>query len=309
MEVLVVLTVLGFLLAMVAPRLAGTSAQALAVTTRTNMDILTSMVTNSLQKTGKYPTGMINIVSVDNTTGAYSKPQISDLNPSTGLEVLGQAMDERHGLRIHYLNEAEAAELRALGVTHVYNYNSPFDRDVTVGQYMYKQPVQAGMAVLMTGGGATEGGTFEVSSQESDRAHPDELFRMVFGLGGDTSLIRDGMIYNAPTCAESGLDPINYAWKWYSLLLPRLKATQERLLVEDPLNSLGIIEPKGVLTAYAVHGKKSADQLNTAARRSEDVYARQHHSFFVLLDAEGATRPGVDMTGWGLDLNNNGAIE
>jgi len=271
LELLVVLTIMGFLIAMVAPRLAGISAQGLYTVTQTNMDRLVDLITADLQANGKYPTGMINIVSVDGGTGDCHKPMISDRDPDTGYEVLGFNMDQRHRFFLHYLSLAEAAELRALGVVHVYNYNSPFDRNV-VPSSPSMEAVDAGVAVLMTSGGDSDGDgaidPAETDQTERDRSHPDEMFRLVFGLGPETSLIKRGLIHGASTCPESGLAPINYEWTWYSLLLPRLKATQDRLRADDPLGAAG-----GMITDYAVEGMPAAAALATAARREVNAYA------------------------------------
>lgn len=303
MELLVVLVILGFVIAMVAPRLAGIGSEALATVTRTNMAALIGLVTADLQKNGKYPTGMINIVSVDKNTGAYHKPMVSDQDPETGYEVLGHRMDQRHRLHIHHLSEAEASELRGRGVLHVYNYNSPYDRNVAT-RSPNMQPVAANVAVLMTGGGDNATGSITADLTEQDRDHPETLFRMVFGLGSETSLIKNGQVHGAPTCPESGQDPINYEWKWYSLLLPRLKATAQRLRLDNPLGT----SSNGTITAYAAEGVLPGAALTTAARRTLDAYEAQHPAFFAILDSEGLIHPSVDMTGWGIDFNADGDI-
>ncbi len=176
LEMLMTMTVVGFLIAMVAPRLAGTTTEGFRTNTRTNMDRLVSVVTTEYQRTGRYPSGMVNIVSVDSATSDYHKPMLSDQDPETGPEVLSEKMDNRHRFRIHYLNQAEADELRAMGVLHVFNYNSPFDRDVMPGS-PNMEPVTAGIAVLMTGGGDMDNnGTLdatEIDLTEAGRAHPD----------------------------------------------------------------------------------------------------------------------------------------
>jgi len=221
LEMLMTMTVLGFLIAMTAPRLAGTTAEGLRTVTRTNMARLVGLITSEYQRSGRYPSGMVNIVSVDSATGDYHKPMLSDQDPETGPEVLSEKMDKRHRFRIHYLNQAEADELRAMGVLHVFNYNSPYDRDVVPGSPKM-EPVMAGIAVLMTGGGDVDGNgsidATEIDVTEAGRAHPDELFRMAFGLGDETSLVKRGLIFGPSTCPESGMDPVNYDWKWYSLL-------------------------------------------------------------------------------------------
>lgn len=305
LELLLVLALLAFLVAMAAPRLAGLAGTGLKTVTRTNMARLVSLITVEMQRTGKYPSGMINIVSVEGTYGDYHKPMISDQDPDTGPEVLGHRMDQRHRLRLHYLSAAEARELRRLGVLHVYNYNSPFDRDVVPGSPAM-EPVRAGVAVLMTGGGAsTDPGPITADLAEADRGHPDELFRMVFGLGTETSLVTRGLIHGPSTCPESGLAPINYEWKWYSLMLPRLEATARRLAADDPLGLGG----QGSVTAYAATGSRTGAQLTGTARRTVATYAPQHQAFFAVMDSEGEVMPTLDMKGWGLDFDDDGDID
>ncbi|WP_319406551.1 type II secretion system protein [uncultured Desulfosarcina sp.] len=205
LEVLVVLTILGFVMAMASTRFGGITRESLATMTQQNMTDLINYITADLQRNGKYPSGMINIVSVDSSAGTYHKPMVSDRNPDNEPEVLGYDMDHRYRLFLHYLNESEAAELRSLGVVNIYNYNSPNDRNVATGS-PFMDKVAAGVAVLMTGGGdADNDGTIvsaEVDTAESDRRHPDELFRILFGLGPETSLIKNGLVLNASTCPE-----------------------------------------------------------------------------------------------------------
>jgi len=308
LEVLVVLSVLGFLVAMTAPRLAGVTAEGLRTVTRTNMARLVGLIGAEYQRTGRYPSGMVNIVSVDGATGIYHKPMLSDQDPETGLEVLGVRMDERHRFRVHHLNQAEADELRAMGVLHVYNYNSPHDRDVSPHSPTM-EPVTAGIAVLMTGGGDMDGDgvvdAAEIDLTEAGRAHPEEQFRMVFGLGDETSLMEKGLIFGPSTCPESGMNPVNFEWKWYSLLLPRLQATAKRLEADDPLGSGN----SGLVTAYAVAGKAAAPELTGVYRRETTVYPAQNRAFFAVMDSEGEVFPTLDMEGWGVDFDGSGDVD
>ena len=301
-EMLVVLAIMGFLAALAAPRFGGITQKGVTTTSRMSMARLVDYITDDLQRDGHYPSGMINIVSVDSGTGTYYKPMVSDQDPDNEPEVLGYDMDHRHRFFLHYLSAAEAAELRSMGIVHVYNYNSPYDRNVTVGS-PYMEQVDAGVAVLMTGGGdADDDGTIaaaEMDSAEADRGHPDQMFRILFGLGPETSLIKDGIIANAGTCPESRMDPINYVWKWYGLLLPRLDATVARLQNDDPLGVGG----SGEVTAYGISGTRTTPELQTVLRRNVELYQNQHRAFFAILDAEGATLPGDEPAGWGIDFD------
>ncbi len=304
LEILIVLTIMGFLLSMVAPRLAGTTREAGTTLTHANMARLLALVTYSLQKDGRYPTGMVNILSVDNS-GDYHKPMVSDGNPDTDFEILSDKLDRRHRLFIHYLSAAEASELRDLGAVHVYNFNSPHDRGIpTHASPMQQVPTGAGVPVLMTAGGDNGTGSIQADVTETDRAHPDDMFRILLGLGPESSLVTSGQIQGAAASPESTQAPVNHEWRWYSLLLPRLKATENRLRADNPLGAT----TNGTLTVYAVNGARDAAGLATIARRKVDAYEAQQPSFFAVLDSEGVVDPAVDMTGWGIDFNADGDI-
>lgn len=306
LEILVALAIIGFLLAMISPRLGGTGQKAAQTLTHANMGRLLALITYSLQKDGRYPTGLINIVSVDGSN-TYHKPMVSDGNPDTGFEILNDKLDSRHRLFIHYLSAAEAAELRELGVMHVYNFNSPHDRSIpTHASPMQKAPTGVGVPVLMTAGGAASGAapiTAETAA-EADRAHPDDMFRILLGLGAESSLVTSGQIQGAATSPESTQAPVNHEWRWYGLLLPRLKATEKRLRADNPLG----MATNGTVTAYAVNGAHDAAALTKVTSRTVDAYKAQHPAFFAVLDSEGVVDPTVDMTGWGVDFNADGDI-
>jgi len=312
LEVLVVLAVMGFVIAMVGSRFGGIVRESQATVTQQDLTDMVGYVTVNLQNSGKYPAGMVNLVSVD-SGGTYHRPMVSDQNPDNGIEVLSYALNSRHRLCVHYLNAAEAAELHSLGAVYVYNYNSPADRDVTPAAYMDKVVVSeaaAGMAVLMTGGGDSDGdgaiAAGEVDTAETGRSHPDEIFRILFGLGPETTLVTNDVVHNAATYPGSS-PPLNYAWNYYSLLLPRLLATQQRLNQDDPL--AGTSAAGGDVTAYTVAGDADAADLATARTRTVNVYDRQPEAFFTVMDAEGATRPNGETVDWGIDFNGDGAVQ
>lgn len=310
LEILVVPAVLGFLIAMIDPRFGGIVSESQTTVTQQNLTDMVSYITVNLQNFGKYPSGVVNLVSVD-SCGTYYRPMVSDQDPYNGVEVLSHALNERQRLCIHYLNAAEEAELYSLGGVYVYNYNSPYDRDVpSHSSYMGKITVTeaaAGMAVLMTGGGDSDGdGTIEsdeVDTAETDRSHPDELFRILLGLGPETTLITNDVVQNAATYPEGGAGPLNYAWEYYNLLLPRLLATEHRLSNDDPLADGGDV------TAYAVNGEAGTVELAVARKRTVNVYDRQPEAFFTVMDAEGATRPNGETVDWGIDFEGDGAID
>ncbi|MCG8550772.1 MAG: prepilin-type N-terminal cleavage/methylation domain-containing protein, partial [Desulfobacterales bacterium] len=81
LELLVVLSILGFAAAIVAPRFAGITAEAVDTAGRMNEARLIKYITTFLQDHGNYPTGLVNLVSTDRLSGQFFKPEVSDQDP------------------------------------------------------------------------------------------------------------------------------------------------------------------------------------------------------------------------------------
>jgi prepilin-type N-terminal cleavage/methylation domain-containing protein len=307
LEILVVLGITGFLIAMAAPRFAGFTAQASDTTGRTDEARLIGQVTCFRQDSGHYPGGLINVVSRDEGTGEYLKPMVSDQDPDTGVEVLSLGADQRCRFRLHYLSDAEAAELRSLGIIHVYNLNSRHDRNI-VSKGPVLQKVDAGTAMLMIGGGDSDGDGI-ISAPETDVTEPgwgakDLQFRLVLGLGPESDLVQRGYVFNAPACPAATTRPVNYDYKWYSLVLPRLSATRARLLAHDPLGG-------GSHTAYHLDSRSraAAAALDLVKQRAVNLYESQDPAFFTIINSEGEEFHPSEAEGyWGLDFNGDGHV-
>jgi prepilin-type N-terminal cleavage/methylation domain-containing protein len=210
LELLVVLGILGFAAAMVAPRFAGITAEAVDTAGRMNEARLIKYITAFLQDHDNYPNGLINLVSTDSVSGQFFKPEVSDQDPDNGREVLSYTADLRCRFRIHYLNAAEAAELRDLGIVHVYNLNSKYDGNVANPSPVMER-VDAGIAVLMIGGGdSDDDGSIDASEVDMDEpgwGENDLNFCMVFGLGPESDLIKRGYIFNAWSAPTGSASP------------------------------------------------------------------------------------------------------
>jgi prepilin-type N-terminal cleavage/methylation domain-containing protein len=123
LEILVVLTIMGFLIAMVAPRLAGISSDAVDTVCDSNQNRQTTMMSAYFEKTNRMPDRLTNLV--DRTGAAtFQLPAISDDDPQNGAESLAAEFNERNHFRIHYLNQDEVKELKKLGITTVFNLNA-----------------------------------------------------------------------------------------------------------------------------------------------------------------------------------------
>ncbi|NDY73632.1 hypothetical protein DO021_17955 [Desulfobacter hydrogenophilus] len=307
LEVLVVLSILGFVMAMAAPRFAGLSALGLDTAGRMNEARLIKFITAYTQDSGKYPGGLINLVSTDLSTGDYLKPQVSDQDPDNGMEVLAYAFDQRCRLSVHYLNGAEADELRAMGIVHVYNLNSAYDSTVSNPSPVMEK-VDAGTAVLMIGGGdSDDDGSIDASEVDMDEpgwGENDLNFCIVFGLGPESDLINEGYIFNASTCPHGISAPRNFDYAWYSLVLPRLSATSNRLETDNPLGS-------DLFTSFAMDSSTSATvaDLSLAKARETNLYEAQDPAFFTVINSIGEKfHPSSGAGFWGIDFDSDGDI-
>lgn len=315
-EILVVLTVLGFMAAMAAPRLAGMTSSSADTADSMSARKLHELVTLYNGKYGKYPDNCINEVTVDLSTGLYSAPMVSDLDPENGPEVLSHSYSSRCRLHLHYLNAAEVEELRKAGIVHILNLNSPYDRDIAV-KAASLDPVEilagSGMAVLMTGGGDSDNdGTIETSEvdlSEPDWSFPGVQFRIVMGIGFDNGLVKEGFAFNPGYCANSSTEPVDGSFRAYSILLPRLSATSARLKADMPYGAPA--GPSGTVTFHRIAGTADAMALQNSQQRTEDIYAAQNPAFFDIVCSEGVRfHPGAGPKEiWGADFNGNGAID
>ncbi|MCG8642521.1 MAG: type II secretion system GspH family protein [Desulfobacterales bacterium] len=306
-EILVTLTILGFTIAMATPRFAGMTAQATDTAGRMNAARLIKYITSFWQDHGSYPAGLINLVSTDNVSGQFLKPRVSDQDPDNGMGVLSHASDRRCRFRIHYLNAAEAAELRDLGIVFVYNLNSKYDTNVANPSPLMEK-VGAGTAVLMIGGGdANNNGvieTGEVDVGEAGWGENDLHFCMVFGLGPESDLIKKGYIVNASICPHGANEPRNFDFAWYSLVLPRLAATSRRLGTDDPLGA-------DTFTSFAMENASGTDAagLSLAKVRETHLYQAQDPSFFTVINSSGEKfQPSSGSRFWGIDFDADGDI-
>ena len=267
LEILVVLTIMGFLIAMVAPRLANMSYDASETVCDSNKNRAKTFVSAFYEKFNRYPNGLTNLVMTDGTdlaaanaaAAGYQIPYCSDDNPENGPEVMPFGHNNQYKFMIHRLNADEAAELKSLGITQVFNLNDYAKdslnagaadardnthttgdrvsnwRDITAitTQRPSMEPcaVAAGVGVAMCGGGveAVTGNAFRYVQVERGWAEEDIFGRIVFGLGPESELVSSGIVSNAAHCPGSIQNDDNFTWGGYYLILPRLAATGERL--------------------------------------------------------------------------------
>lgn len=307
LEIVMSLAILGFIMSLVVARFGGIPARALETTGKTNEARLTNFISAYIRDHGKYPGGLINIVSTDIASGKLLKPMVSDQDPDSGMEVISFESDSRCRFGIHYLNDAEAAELRGMGIGHLYNLNSRYDRNVA-DKAPSMEEVDAGTAVLMIGGGDSDDdgiiAAAEVNTSEEGWGENDLNFCMVFGLGNESDLVKNGYISNIAFCPLSTIALKDHAYKRYSIVIPRLKATSARLRKDNPY---GMAKFK----TFKLKTPLSADAASLAlvTRREVDLYEFQPAWFFSILDSYGKRFHPLGGEGfWGVDFDGDGDV-
>lgn len=269
LEILVVLSIMGFLIAMVAPRLAGLSYDAGGTACDSNKYRAKTFMSSFYEKYDRYPNRLTNLVMTEGADLAaanaadagYQIPYCSDDDPDNGPEVFAYGHNNMYKFMIHRLNQAEADELIGLGITDLYNLNDyaadadGLDGGVAQGRQtsaghnsgrvsnwaditaitnqrpsMERCEVEAGVGVAMCGCGIDLAGTgLRYVNTERAWAEEDIFGRMVFGLGPESELVTSGIVTNAAHCPGSIQNADNFTWGGYYLILPRLEATADRL--------------------------------------------------------------------------------
>ncbi len=255
LEIIIVLTILGFLIAMIAPRLGNIGTSATKTIGSANIKNLADFLVMYQQQKRRLPNKVITIV---NAVGReeYKKPLVDDGDPDNGPETLSWEFDERLRLKLHVLNREEAEELRRMGIhrmmvlndhvgsTDEVNPNKGRDPDnplevqtIASGDYgkpYYPAMVQEGLGVLMVGAGADDEGA-DIEEHDNVRvdgekiAYPQWLYRIIVGVGPHCSLVTEGMVQNEGIAPEAMQQEDYLTYKNYCIVLPRLKATVDRI--------------------------------------------------------------------------------
>ncbi|WP_282755830.1 type II secretion system protein [Desulfuromonas thiophila] len=350
LEILVVLTIMGFLIAMVAPRLAGISGGAVDTVCDSNQNRMVSYLGAYFEKTNRFPDKLTNLVEeVNDAAGAqlYQIPAISDNDPENGPETLAAEFNERNHFRIHYLNAAEVAELKSMGIVNLFNLNAydafneardafktdydgtvantPNEVDLviptTVGAAMEKVTLNtdltvARLGVAMVGMGIDASGAWAVPTEERGWGEPDFFGRIVLGMGPESSLITSGIISNAAHCPGGIQNADNVTYNDYNVVLPRLAGTVARM-TDTLLATAGwTTADLDNIEAVAYDDEPSATAGNYVIATNDDnlrsrvfdITAAQETYQYATQCPEGHMYPEDDGEFWGIDLVNNGNI-
>ena len=232
LELIVVIAIMGFLVAAVAPRFAGIAGGTVDTVCDTNQQRLVTAIGAFTEKEHELPDNLISIAtgSID-TQGGVLLHENSE--PQQGL--LTEDLVDRNNLSHHVLNEDEADKLREMGITKVRNIKGDF------------VSVASGTVVAIVGDGAASpdatditlvtGGTF---------GEIDHLYRIVLGIGPKSELARKGYVSEAGLC-PGGLQK-EEVFNHYLLVVPRMEATLARIdgVVDTESKNKVIVEAVGL---------------------------------------------------------------
>jgi prepilin-type N-terminal cleavage/methylation domain-containing protein len=342
LEILVVLTIMGFLIAMVAPRLAGISGGAVDTVCDTNQNRMVTYMSSFFEQTNRYPNKLTNLVVEDTAAAAlanYQIPVVSDQDPDNGAEVFSNEFYSRNHLNIHYLTSEEAAVLRNMGIVKVLNLNdysrfgdyvttpADFDNDeqapVAVGteaSAMEEVDVEAGLGVAMVGmggdGAAPPAWTLTpIAGEETGFGEPEFFGRIVLGMGPECSLITSGVISNAAHCPGGIQNADNCTYNDYNLVIPRLEATVNTFDATVEAMDVGADPTDGIQIDCLAYGEDDLptaggnyDVANTDGTYRQFTLDAQETWQFATMCPEGHKYPADDGDEWAIDLDNDGTI-
>lgn len=264
LEIVIVLTIIGFLLAMIAPRLGSIGTSAVQKIDESNIKDLSGFITEYQQLKNRLPNKLVTIVN-SKSGGQYQMPLVDDGDASNGPETIGYDFSDRCKLQLHILNKEEADEIKKLGVLTVLvlndykgSTNTAYVKDKSSnssssssstsqlqpqtfasgdeGRPLNQVDVQEGLGVLMVAAGASSsGGSIQSAVKEDDElGNPDLVYRIVLGVGRDSSLVTEGIVQNEGL-SPKGMQNADYnTFNNYCLVLPRLKSSIKRIAGGEP---------------------------------------------------------------------------
>lgn len=340
LEILVVLTIMGFLIAMVAPRLAGISGGAVDTICDTNQNRMITYMSTYFEQTNRFPNRLTNLVITDGATlgaATYQIPVASDQDTENGPEVFANEFYSRNHLHIHTLTAAEADDLKGMGIVKLLNLNdysqiddastnpANYDNDVAPVAVtneraaMEQVDVEAGVGVAMIAmggdGAATPAWTLTTpTADETGWGEPSFFGRIVLGMGAESALITDGIIANAAHCPGGIQNEDNATYNDYNIVLPRLQSTIDTFdatitgldvdaTADDvQIDAMAYSED----TTLTAGGNYDTDN-NEGTYRQFTLEAQENWQYSTVCP-EGHQYPADDGDVWAIDIDADGTI-
>ena len=229
------MAIMGFLAAMIVPRLAGIGEDAKDDICDTNQQRLINAIGAFTERELNLPDKLVNI-ALGTPGGAVDH-----------VNRLHDCLVDHNQLKNHRLNEAEARELQEkMGITRIRDIDGRFE------------DVASGMVVPMVGVGAATEVATDLKVATGIYGEYDHIARIVLGVAQDSELVDKGYITAAGLC-PGGLQEEGI-FNNYVLVVSRLAATVERLAADRTLDGAGLKEDKvtktGQVVKYELKGQK-----------------------------------------------------
>lgn len=299
MELLIVIAVLGLLLGMLIPRLAGVTDDTVDTVCDTNNKGVRYFTQMYYNQKGVLPDGRTNLV--DDDGGAL--PEREDTlaaTPDGDAEAMADEFWSRNWPGLYVLDQDEVDELQELGITTLYNLND------TTGTPMAKTTLAADQAVMVMGLAAADASSGPTIVEATDPdgtslgevvgvaasagpglGNPAFFGRIMLAVNEHCDLVTGGMIQASALCPGAVLNEENFTHKEYILVLPRLEATVDRVA-----DATSIAEGAQIIFTDA------EDPAATDARQLEVVFEAMEPWHFDLTCPEGHKWPDYDEDAW-----------
>ncbi|MCD6561303.1 MAG: type II secretion system protein [Deltaproteobacteria bacterium] len=332
MELMIVLVIMGFLIAMLAPRLGGLMGDAIDTVCDTNNKGIREFVREWQLNQGsgseeRLPDRLVTMVNAntadpDVLPGGIVMPEVDNRIPSDGAETLCHEFVYRNKPYLHILTADEADELINMGISQLMVLNDADGSDAQgfTGTPMELHNVMNGLGVLMVGAGDTDGnGTWEVpndcdmaanyaayeadvanmtglvaapSGLNGDHGNPYWMYRILAGVGPDCQLVTEGIVMNAAGCPGGLQNSDNVTYNLYCMVLPRLEAT---VGFDQDGNSVG-----GSLTGSGLPAVIDVKATDTGEEKTWDFRSAEPAYMFEATCPEGHKWPDNETEMWSI---------
>ncbi len=238
LEMIVVLVIMGFMVAMIAPRFSTVGQEAVdTVCDTNNRGVRFALGRYQMRHYDGLPN---NVISLVNQTAASTYVIPANGGTAEAPKSLADEFVERNTPMLHILSSGEADELiNAYGIDTALIWNNANDVTLHAGA----TPMQAvtinplgGMPVAMVGAGYNGSwqlnAAFPVGTSVSNgkpHGNPYWLYRIMLGLGPDNSLVEENLLEGAALCPGGIQNAAVVDYNYYVMIVPRLAATVTRL--------------------------------------------------------------------------------
>lgn len=262
LEMLVVITIMGFLAAVLVPRLLSSLKSGENTGNQANI----KEVNNLLQR---WPVSMGGTINNPLSLVVANVPTDAAIVPENG--GLAQDFIDRFNPRVYYLSSAESRELGLIGITSMQMWNSRDDFNVLANKGLEYAIVGldetiGGTPVLMCGVSSPDATTNPVHHATLGEVYgdPDSLYKILVGFAGETigrsnwmGMTVDGMqLRIEPGTGKISKSSGMYAQDFVVYALPRLASTLTRDGVGPMNNTFTVAEYDPVEDALIAGGEE-----------------------------------------------------